>query len=174
MSVGELQAGTPAAHDALWKYVTSIDLFPQVVYWNQPVDDELAWRITDPRRVMRKVWDALWLRVLDVPAALAARSYAMDGFLTIGVKDDLYPGNDGTYEVISDGGESKCRRVEDDPELYMNVAYLGAIYLGAIYLGGRRLGTMARAGHVHGTADAVRKADAFFGWDPAPWCPEVF
>ena len=43
VSVSELQAGTPAAHDALWKYVTSIDLFPNVVYWNQPVDDELTW-----------------------------------------------------------------------------------------------------------------------------------
>ena len=118
---------------------------------------------------MRRVWDALWLRVLDVPGALAARSYAVDGSVTIGVKDDLYPDNDGTYKVISDGGESHCERVADDPDLHMDVASLGAIYLG-----GRRLGTMARAGHVHGTAEAVREADAFFSWDPAPWCPEVF
>ncbi len=169
ISVGELIAVTPAAHDDLWKYLMTIDLFPRVKFWNQPVDDELAWRITDQRRVARRLWDGLWLRVLDVPAALAGRSYAVDGSIRIGITDDLYPENDGTYEVVSVSGESECRRVEGDADLFMKVEALGAIYLG-----GQRLGPMARARLVHGTAEAIRTADGFFGWDPAPWCPELF
>lgn len=169
VNVTEMVATTPAAHDALWKYVTNIDLFPKVKYWNAPVDDELAWRITDPRRVVQKVWDALWVRVLDVPGALAARSYAVDGAMRLGISDDVYPENDGTYEVTSEGGESQCRKVAGDADLVMKVDALGAIYLG-----GQRLGAMARAGRVEGSADVIRRADRFFGWDPVPWCPEVF
>ncbi len=169
VAVGELIAITPAAHDGLWKYLTNIDLFPQVAFWNQPVDDELAWRITDPRRVARKVWDGLWLRMLDVPTALAARSYSVDGSIRIGVTDDLYPDNNGTYEIVSASGESECRKVDGDADLFMKVEALGAIYLG-----GQRLGTMARARRVHGSADAIRRADGFFGWDPAPWCADLF
>ena len=165
----ELVANTPAAHGGLWKFLTSIDLFPKVTYWNQRVDDELAWRITDPRRVVRKVWDGLWLRVLDVPAALSGRSYAIDGSIRVGVSDPMYPDNDGTYEVTSESGNSECRKVDGEADLFMNIDALGALYLG-----GHRLGPLARAGRVHGTTDAIRRADGFFGWDPAPWCAEVF
>jgi predicted acetyltransferase len=167
--VVEMVATTPAAHDGLWRYLADIDLFPRVKYWNQPIDDELAWRVDDPRRVVRKVWDAMWVRVLDVPTALAGRSYAIDGSIRIGLSDDVLPDNAGTYEITSAAGESTCIRVDAEPDLRMN-----ADALGAIYLGGQRLGPLARAGRLRGTGEAIRKADGFFAWDPAPWCAEVF
>lgn len=169
VSVVETFALTPGAHHALWSYLTNIDLFPNVKYWNQPVDDELAWRITDPRRVVRKVWDALWLRIIDIPAALAARSYGVDGELRVGIADDLFPENSGTFEISSSAGESSCTRVDGGAELTMGVDVLASAYLG-----GHSLGAAARAGRVEGGAEAIRRADGFFAWDPAPWCPEIF
>ena len=50
----ELMAATPDAHEALWRYLTRIDLFPRVEYWNLPVDDELPWRVVEARRVRRQ------------------------------------------------------------------------------------------------------------------------
>jgi predicted acetyltransferase len=170
ISIKELIAATSEAHEGLWRFVTNIDLFPNVHYWNQPVDDELGWRITDPRRVTRRRWDALWLRILDVPAALGGRAYPVEGILRIGVTDPLFPENDGTYEIRGTADGAECHRDGDDgADLFVDIDALGAILLG-----GRRLWTMARAGRVHGSARAVRRADSFFTWDAAPWCPTVF
>ena len=52
--VMEVMAATAEAHEALWRFLTRIDLYPNVQYWNLPVDDELPWRVTDPRRVRRR------------------------------------------------------------------------------------------------------------------------
>lgn len=167
--VAQLIAASPGAHQGLWSFLTSIDLFPQVSAWNQPVDDELSLRIQDPRRVKRYVWDALWLRILDVSAALEARAYAADGAIRLGITDKRFPDNDATYEVVSSDGESRCVKVDGPAEVTMNVDSLGSLYLG-----GGQIGPLARAHRVHGPAEAIQRAGRFFGWRPAPWCPFVF
>lgn len=169
ISIVELLAPTAEAHDALWRFVTNIDLFPKVKYWNQPVDDELHWRVTEPRRVQRKISDSLWLRILDVERALVARSYPVTGRVLLGVRDTMYPDLDGTYALDVGDDEVTCGRTHDDPEVFLDVDALGAVYLG-----GRQLWSLARAGRVHGTAAAIRRADALFSWDPEPWTTSVF
>ena len=169
VSVIELIAATGEAHDALWRFLTNIDLFPKVRYWNQPIDDELHWRITEPRRVQRKVSDSLWLRILDVERALVSRAYPVPGTLRIGIHDSVYPDLEGTYAltVTEDGAE--CTRTDDDVDLVLDIDALSAIYLG-----GRQLWSLARAGRAHGTTSTIRRADAMFSWDPAPWTASVF
>ena len=170
ISIVELIAVSSEAHDALWRFLTSIDLFPKVKYWNQPVDDELQWRVTEPRRIQRRISDSLWVRVLDVERALSARSYPIEGTLRLGVHDPVYPDLEGTYELaVGEDGTAQCIRTAAEPEMFLDIDALGAIYLG-----GRQLWSLARAGHVHATGATIRKADAMFTWDPRPWTASIF
>ncbi len=165
----ELVASTLAAHKALWRFLTSIDLYPDVRYWNAPVDDELPWQVTDPRRVQRSICDSLWLRLIDIPRALAGRSYSGDGQLVLGVRDTFLPENDGSYELEVTSGGAQCRRSSAPADIKLSVEALGATYLGA-----HRFTALARAGLVHGDAEPLATADRLFSWDRLPWCPEVF
>ena len=94
-----------------------IDLFPHVRYWNTPVDDELPWRVTDGRRVERKIWDTLWLRPIDIGRALEGRSYRSAGRLVLGVSDPAIPDNDGCYELDASPEGARCRRTSADPDV---------------------------------------------------------
>jgi predicted acetyltransferase len=166
----EVITTTPAAHRGLWGFLTNIDLFPKVEWWNSPVDDPLPLDVADPRRVRREITDALWLRLLDIPAALESRSYEQDGALIIGVDDPFRPGNTGTYRLTVDGGESECENVDGvEPDIQFGVDVLGHLYLG----GGDAYG-MAHAGRIRGRDEAVQTLHRVFRTDKAPWCPEVF
>ncbi|MHC4414591.1 MAG: GNAT family N-acetyltransferase [Planctomycetota bacterium] len=165
----ELVAATPEAHAALWRFLTRIDLFPNVRYWNAPVDDELPWRVTEPRRVQRTIGDSLWLRLIDIPRALAGRCYGGTGRLVLGIRDPFLPENDGCYELEAGGDEPRCRRASAEADLELPIDALGALYLG-----GHRITALARAGIVRGSEGALATCDRLFSWDPLPWCPEDF
>lgn len=165
----ELIALTPEAHMGLWAFLTNIDLFPKVGYRHAPLDDPLSLQVSDQRRVRRHLSDALWIRLVDIPEALESRSYERDGRMVMRVEDDFRPANGGVYALEVVGGRGSCERVDADPDITCDVDILGHLYLG----GGTALG-MARAGRVHGAADAVRDLHRMFRTDAAPWCPEVF
>ena len=167
--VTEVVAATREAHRALWAYLTSIDLFPQVSYWNQPADDELRWRATDPRRIRGTVSDGMWLRVLDVPAAMEARRYGADGSFRLGITTSSVPDISGTYELVIENGRATCRPTDTRPEVTM-----GASELGASYLGAPRLRGLWRAGRVAGPERVVAALGRSLEWPIAPWCPEIF
>ena len=117
----------------------------------------------------RSLADSMWIRLVDLPRALEARAYSAAGRLVLHVEDEFCPWNSGSWELEGGPDGAKCRPAHETPDLSLT-----ARELGAIYLGGNRLQTLARAGRVHGDADALRRADAMFTWDPLPWCPEVF
>ena len=168
--VREIIANSPSAHTGIWRFVTSVDLFPQVVFWNLPVDDPLRWKVPDHRRIVRKRWDALYLRILDVTQALEARTYASDGKLRFTIDDPFMPDLGGSFELeVKDGGGS-CRRVDGD-----NVDLtFSTVELASLYLGGGDAGAMSRAGLVRGSDDSVTLIGRMFRGDIAPWCEEVF
>ena len=165
----ELQGVDAGARAALWRYALDIDLVRTLQAWNRPVDDSLPWLLRDPRRLERLHSDGLWLRVMDVERALAGRAYAAEGGIRIAVRDPVCPWNEGGFELSGSPDGASCRRTTREPELE-----LGIEELGAVYLGGNGFGPLARAGRIQGSPEALRRADALFAWDPAPWCPEVF
>lgn len=168
--IKELLAASDDAHTGLWRFLASVDLFPEIHYWNVPVDDPLRWKVADPRRVTRKRWDALWLRVLDVPAALTARTYATDGVLRFRVTDPFRPDNDGLYELEVSEGSGVCQRVKGvEPDLSLEIDVLGSLYLG----GGDAVST-ARGGRIEGSAETVVRLQRMFRGDIQPWCEEIF
>jgi predicted acetyltransferase len=167
--VNEVLATTPDAHHALWRYLTRIDLFPNVSHWNLPMDDELPWLVTESRRVVRTVSDSMWLRLLDIPRALGERAYGGAGRIVLGVRDPFLPENDGRYELDAAPDGATCRRTDAAADVELAVDTLAALYLGA-----HGFTTLARAGLVGGDGEALATADRVFAWPTAPWCPEVF
>ncbi|MBT5774038.1 MAG: GNAT family N-acetyltransferase [Dehalococcoidia bacterium] len=166
LSVKSLYATTTEAHEGLWRFIFGVDLIEKVVAAHRPIDDALPWMLQDMRRLERDVFDAIWLRLVDVPAALAARTYSAAGRLVLGVRDEFCPWNDGRYALGADeDGTTSCATSDDAPELE-----LGADALAAAYLGGVSFSTLARAGRVQEqVAGAVAKADAMFRTERAPW-----
>lgn len=165
----ELVPATDAACTALWSYLFGVDLIAAIEAYHRPVDEPLLWMLADPRRLLRRPWDSLWLRVVDVAPALEGRRYAASGRLVLEVRDGFCPWNEGRYELEAGADGASCRRSDAEPDIVLSAADLGSVYLG-----GTRLQTLRRAGRVQGGAEALRRADAMFAWDPLPWCPEVF
>jgi predicted acetyltransferase len=101
----------------------------------------MATRHAPPRA---RVTDGLWLRLIDVPGALAARQYSCPSDMVIEVRDDLLPGNAGCWRLrAGDSGAASCKRTTAAADIS-----LGVRELGAAYLGGTRIGSLAAAGLV--------------------------
>jgi predicted acetyltransferase len=168
--VREIVANSSMAHTGIWRYLTSVDLFPQVVFWNLPVDDSLRWKVPDHRRIIRKRWDALYVRILDVVQALEARNYAADGTLRFRISDQFMPDLGGSFELEVSDGNGSCRRIDGEAT---DLA-LGTTELASLYLGGGEAHAMCSAGLVIGDTDSVTLLGRMFRGDVAPWCEEVF
>ena len=168
VQIHDLVSADIDASRALWHFVTHIDLFPKVSFWNAPVDDLLTLDAADPRQVHRSVIDTLYVRVLDVRAALEARTYEIDGAVTLEVADDLGFAS-GTFRLDVADGVARVSRTEAAAEVALDVRELGALYLG---MGGA--GRLAAAGRISGEAAAVTLLDRLFRTAAAPWCPEMF
>jgi predicted acetyltransferase len=166
VKIRELVAATPQARAVLWNFLLDQDLTRTIAWELAPVDEPLHLMLTDARAVRRTVGDALWVRLVDVAAALSARSYAVDVDVVLEVSDAFCSWNEGWYRLS--GGV--CERVDAEPDLVLDVAALGAVYLG-----GTTVRELAEAGRVRELrAGAVGRASAAFRGEVAPWCPEMF
>ena len=164
--VRELVAATPAAHARLWAYLLDQDLTRTITWRMAPVDEPLWLALTDPRAVRMTLADSLWTRLVDVAAALSARSYARDADVVIAVADGFCEWNTGRYRLSADG----CERTQAAADLELDVSSLAAAYLG-----GTTLRSLAAAGRVRElTPGAVARASAALRGEVEPWCPEVF
>lgn len=171
LQIAALDTVDAEAEAALFKYALDVDLVTKVTAWSRPVDEPLRWRLADPRRLsVTDESDHLWARLIDVPAALAARRYGAEGRLVVEIGDVFRPDNAGRYLVEGGPDGATCIRTDADPDLAMGVDDLGALYLGGV-----QATVLARAGRVvEVTSGALRRADAFFLSSPAPWCSTQF
>lgn len=169
--VREVVGLTPVAEAALWRYLFGIDLTEVVEGELRPLDDPLRWMLVDPRRLrVTMASDLLWVRVLDVPAALAARRYPVPGTLVLEVADAFRPDVAGRYRLDAGPDGAECRPTTEEADLA-----LGAEELGALYLGGVPPSTLAAAGRVgERRPGALARADALLASSPAPFCRTHF
>jgi predicted acetyltransferase len=157
---------SPEGTREIWRYLLDIDWMARVRADLLPLDHELFLLLRDPRRLRFELRDGLWVRLVDVEAALNERSYQPGEPVVLEVEDELCPWNAGRWRVGPDGAE----RTDAEAELAMPVTSLGSTYLG-----GFRFGELARAGRVEELADgAIDRADGLFRADRYPWCPEIF
>ena len=170
VEIDELVASDPRAEMTLWRYLTRIDLFPNVSWWNAPVDSILPWIASDQRRIRRlRMADTLWLRIDDIARTLAARRYLEDGALRLHVHDPAAASDGETVELSVNDGVARCTVTDGTPDLRLDRATLGTLYLG-----GFAATQLGRAGRIAGDDVALATADRMFRWPVAPWCAEIF
>jgi predicted acetyltransferase len=166
VQVVEALGTTAAATRAIWRFLLDLDWTSRIKADRLPVDHPLLLLLARPRHARLRSADALWLRLVDLGAALSQRSYAGDGEVVLEVADSFCPWNEGRWRVSAEGAE----RTDAQPELALDVSILGSVYLGAF--------TFRRHADALGLRElvpgAVERADALFRAPRAPWCPEIF
>jgi predicted acetyltransferase len=166
LEVFEAMGATPQATAEIWRFLLDVDWQGRITAELIPPDHALFTLLASPRRAGYRMLDALWVRLVDVGAALSGRAYAGDGAVVFDVRDAVCPWNEGRWQVTAEGAS----RTEDTAELSLDVSALGSAYLGAVSFAQLRDGL-----RVEELVDgAVGRADSLFGWRPLPWCPEIF
>ncbi len=165
LEVSEALGTSPRALDAVWRYLLAIDWVARIdAYW-LPLDHPLFHWIREPRRLAFHVFEGLWVRLVDVDTALAARSLG-EGSLVIDLRDELCPWNQARWHVEA-GSVSRTTAAAD---LALDVSALGSAYLGGFTFAG-----LALAGRVEELQPGtIARADTIFGTARQPWCPELF
>lgn len=164
--VREALGATPAATAAIWRFVLDVDWMSLVEVSLAPPDHPLFLLLALPRRARYRMGDGLWVRIVDLPAALSGRVYGEGGPLVLEVRDAVCAWNDGRWK-LEDGA---CERTDAEPDLALDVSALGSAYLGAVSF--TQLRQALRVEELH--EGAVARADALFAWQPLPWCLEIF
>lgn len=154
----------------IWRFLFGVDLMSRVESRLLPSDTPLVHMLAEPRRLRLGLHDGLWLRVVDVAAALEARSYAVEGSLVFDLSDEFCPWNAGRWRLLATESGSTLERVSEEPDIE-----LSAPELGSVYLGGVSFADLLRAGRItERTSGAVARADSLFRTERAPWCAQVF
>jgi predicted acetyltransferase len=166
LRVVEALGTSPEALRDLWGYLLAVDWIATVNAWLLPPDHPLFLLLATPRRMRYRMGDALWVRLVDVGAALSGRRYSEEGRIVLEVADEFCPWNEGRWK-LEDGA---AERTDDEPDLRLPVQSLASAFMGGI-----SFATLARAGRVEEVTDgALARADGLFRWDRHPWCPEIF
>lgn len=168
LEAGSLWAAGPEATVGLWRFVTGIDLVSAVFSWARPLDEHLDLMLADPRNVrVEGRDDDLWLRILDVRAALGARAWGDGDPVLLRVRDPLFTDRTGTWRIGPDGPAPATGA----PDLECDVAGLGSAFLGD-----RSPSVLVAAGRwTEYSPGAATRADALFATGaPAPWSGTFF
>jgi predicted acetyltransferase len=168
--VREVVTDGPEATAGIWAFLIGLDLTRSLEAWPVAPDEAIYDLVEGPGRPLVRVGPNLFVRLVDVDAALAARTYAAPFEVVLEVEDAFCPWNTGRRRLAWDGATAVCARTGDAPDLA-----LGAGDLGAAFLGGTSLAALAAIGRVRelrpGTLAPVAHA---FRAVREPWCPEMF
>lgn len=167
VQVLEVVADDPGVYATLWRFLFGIDLTRSTYYDCAALDEPLQYLVDEPRRLGRGYSDALWIRVIDLPAALEARRYPAPFDVVLAVTDPLIDANSGHWRLTAGPDKATCVRTTDPADLACSITELGAVYLG-----GTSLAALAAAGRVRPLTGNFPAAA--FGWERQPNPIEVF
>jgi predicted acetyltransferase len=165
IEVDDFIAANETAYRDLFGYLAGIDVVSEIKLDDRPLDEPIRWQLTDGRALEQTSWfDHLWVRLLDVPAALAARDYAVQGRVVLDVVDHGLGGY-GAGRVLLDVDESgaQCKPTDEPADLRIDQRALASCYLG-----GHRLRQVAH-GVEELTPGSLQRADVMFSVPLAPW-----
>ncbi|MER5493768.1 GNAT family N-acetyltransferase [Streptomyces sp. NPDC002490] len=173
-TVEELSAATPAAERALWRYLCAVDWIATVRTGPRAPDSLVADLFPDARAArVTTAADWLWVRLLDVPGALTARSYEAAGSVVIAVVDEpLGAGgpSGGRFRLDAGPQGSSCPPTTGSAELVLPLGALARLWLGDASV--RRLVDLGLVGEER--PGAAARADVLFRTGRRPWCPDLF
>jgi predicted acetyltransferase len=160
----EAIATSPVATRELYRFVYGIDLVVRVEGRYDP-GSPLFLMVSDPRSLHLKVFEGLWLRFVDLQAALVGRTYAGDDAVVVDVRDSFCPWNAGRWRI-----GNTVERTDDEAELELDTADLASAYLGAFDF--NELATAERVRELK--PGALQRATDLFRTSRPPYCPEDF
>jgi predicted acetyltransferase len=166
LEVSEVIGATPEATAEMWRFVLDLDLYGMLECSLLPLDHALLTLLASPRRARFRIGDSLWIRLVDVGAALSGRTYATGAGIVFEVRDAACPWNEARWKLAA----GTATRTKEAADIALDVGELGAAYLGAVSFTQLRDGLLLE----ELTSGAVQRADAIFDWRPLPWCPEIF
>jgi predicted acetyltransferase len=136
----------------------------------RPTDDPLLHLLVDVRSAQARIWDGLWVRLVDVGGALSRRRYSRAVDVVLDVQDRVCAWNAGRWRLAGDRDGATCERTSGAADLALDVQALGSAYLG-----GQTLRALAGAGMVQEhAAGALDAASAALAWPVTPYCGWVF
>jgi predicted acetyltransferase len=171
LHLDELHALTDEAYTSLWRFLAEIDLMATIKAPNRSPSERLPWLITNARAaVPSEVGDGIWVRLLDIPRALEARSYEHDLKTVIEVVDAEAPG--GRLRLAFDAGPdgARCRPTSRSADLTVDVSALSAAYLG----GTRLRDAVIASGFDEHRPDALARMERVLRTADEPWCSTSF
>ncbi len=174
LRVEDLHAADATATAGLWRFLLDVDLVGSVKAELRPLDEPLELMLADPRDcAVTAVGDEVWLRLVDVQAALAAREFGGEGSVLVAVHDPSLEANSGVYRIGGGPAERVGRLGGLEPDVECGVDGLAMAYLGD-----RAPSELAAAGWWRIPDPAARaRADAVFATPTAPatpWCGTFF
>ncbi|TPG34625.1 enhanced intracellular survival protein Eis [Mycolicibacterium hodleri] len=158
--VEEFTAVTAEAHVALWRALIGLDLVETISVSSHPADP--LPHLLDDSRLVRTTGseDGLWLRIMDVPTALEARTYASDLDTVIEIGDG-FRSDGGRFALTIHGGRARCVRTDAPAEFVTDLDVLGSLYLGV-----QRAATLSAANRIRcGNRESLHLLDAAFRSD---------
>ena len=171
VSVSELVAGDPAVAHVLWSRLLDLDLMTEVTSGQLADDDPLLSLLVDVRAARVTVKDNVWARIIDLPAALAARQYQSGLDVVLAVTDARLPDNAGSWRVTAEPlSEARVQRTAAEADIALDIRELGAVYFGGV-----GLIQLARAGLVAELRPGTLLPAAIaFGWPVSPGSSWIF
>lgn len=165
---------TPRAWRGLWRYLFDVDLVRSVKAQHVPVPLPLQRLLAEPRALGLVVGDGLWVRLVDLPAALRARRYGVEDAIVLEISDAFCGWNAGRWSLRTSGPAGQCEatveRTKRAPDVILDTADLAALYLG-----GTRAPDLAAVGRAQEhTAGSIRRLDVLFAAERPPWCGSMF
>lgn len=106
------------------------------------------------------------LRIVDLPGAVAARGWAVDGVATVAVTDDVVPDNAGTWRIVVEGGVGRAERWGGVAASALDIRTFAPLYSGF-----HSAADLALLGRVDGE---TRPLDRLFATGAAPWMADAF
>ena len=165
VKVDGMFAATDSAERDLWAYLTGLDLVDRVEV-SGPVDEPVDWLLPDARALrVTEIVDHLWVKLLDLPAALAARRYSAPGELVLEVVDDSEVSAAGRVRLAAEDDHAEAEPTRRGPDLTLTQTALASAYLGGVSLRAQLIaGTITEH-----TSGALQRADAMFATGLAPF-----
>lgn len=165
LAVQDLVTASDDAYLGLWQFLAAVDLVEKVTFTRAPMEDPLEFALADPRLYsVTRLEDVIWLRVLDVVAALEAREWVQDGSVLLGVRDAMGMA-EGTYRVQVRDRRAEVTRSDEEPEVVLDVTSLGSLYLGGV-----TVRTLRRSNRFEGSPEALDRFARLMELPTRPYC----
>jgi predicted acetyltransferase len=170
LNIQRMMATDAAAYAELWRFAINFDLSTTVAWWNAPSDDPIQVWLDQPRHATRQIEDQMYVRILDLPGAVAARTYSSDVDVVVEVSDRHIAANAGRWRLTAGPHGASAVRSTASADLSLDIRTLGAAYLG-----GPAIEEHAAADWVtENTPGSVAALGSAFHAAIAPYCPFVF